>query len=59
MPEEAMIGREDTEGVATVVDRIRFVMETVGGEEDVHAVTSGTMIFRVEVHDLVGHEGEA
>ena len=54
-----MIGREDTEDVAAVIDRICFVMEAVGGEEDIHALTSGAVVFRVEINDLVVHEGEA
>lgn len=59
MPEEAMIGREDAEGVATVIDMVGLFMQAVGGEKDVHAMTSGAVVFRIEVDGLVCHEDEA
>ena len=60
MPEEAAVGGEDAEGVAAVEDGGGFVVETVGGEEYVHAVTGGdAMVLRAEVDDLVGYEGVA
>lgn len=54
-----MVRREDAEGVATVVYRVGFFVQAVGGEEDVEAVASGDMVFRVEVNDLVACEGGA
>ena len=57
MPEEAMMGREDAEGVTAVVHMVCFVMEPVGREEDVYAMTGGAMVFGVEVNDLICYEG--
>ena len=57
MPEEAMMGREDAEGVTAVVHMVCFIMESAGGEEDVYAMTGGAMVFGVEVNDLICYEG--
>ena len=59
MPEEAVVGREDAEGVPAVVYRVGFFMQAVGREEDVHTVAGGNMVFGTEVDDLVRYEGEA
>lgn len=58
MPEEAVIGGEDAEGVAAVVDGVGLFVQAVGGEEDIHAVTGGAIVFGIEVKDLVCHEDE-
>ena len=58
MPEEAMVRREDAEGVAAIVYRVGLFVQAVGGEEDVDTVASGDVVFGVEVNGLVGYEGE-
>ena len=58
MPEEVVIRGEDAEGVAAVIRAVGLVVQTVGCEEDVDAVTSGEVVFLVEVHDLARHEDE-
>lgn len=58
MPEESTVCRKYAEGVTAIEDGICLIMETVGGEEDVHAMPSGAIIYRAQVNDLVCHEGE-
>ena len=60
MPEEAPVGGEDAEGVAAVENAGGFVVETVGGEEYVQALTGGdAVVLGGQVDDLVGYEGVA
>lgn len=59
MSEETLICREDAEGVAAIVNRVGFLVQAVGGEEDTHALAAGDMVVRFEVNDLVGNEDEA
>ena len=58
MPEEVVIRGEDAEGMAAVIRAVGLVVQTVGCEEDVYAVTSGAVVFLVEVYDLARHEDE-
>lgn len=50
---------EDAEGVPAVIRKVGLFVQAAGCEEDVHAVTSGAMVFRAEVNDLVCYEDEA
>lgn len=59
MSEETTVRGEYAEGVSAVVDGVGFVVETLGGEEDVQAVTSGKVVGWVEVDDLVCYEDVA
>ena len=59
MSKEPAVRGEDAECVTAVVDGVGFVVETVGGEEEVQAVAGGDMVGWVEVDDLVGYEDVA
>lgn len=54
-----MIRGKDAEGVAAIIHGVSLFVQAVGCEEDIHAVASGAMVFRAEVHYLVCYEDEA
>ena len=59
MSEESAMRGEYAESVTAVVDGVGFVVDTVGGEEDVQAVAGGDMVSWVEVDDLICYKDVA